>query len=323
MLDSLKNWNNRFFWVDERIFPTVVDWRTNAPKDGIPLADSYSAADVTMPDTHRSPFQKLPKTLLCFIGLSRNYYLGDDVYLTFPYDDDREIDLFSLIRNPNPSKVKTRVRPRAAHEVPLFTATSNHVIAMEDPTEASGSSGTPSTVEKSPLDFADEDLQLRNMSGLKNMEQEAEAMGSLVHKRRRKRGNDGAGANAPPKVLKKDHPFICHEQSTHGGKSLASMGIAAGSTFVTPMEAKSVGDPDPLSYAKPQPRPVQDIAQSSEIPTGNVATTKVQDPHSAGSTESGKSSSFPSMVRSPEGIYQPGWGVTNSYRLDTPKAWTW
>ncbi|GJS04108.1 hypothetical protein Tco_0320616 [Tanacetum coccineum] len=23
-IDSLKNWNNRFFWVDERIFPTVV-----------------------------------------------------------------------------------------------------------------------------------------------------------------------------------------------------------------------------------------------------------------------------------------------------------
>ncbi|GJZ40394.1 hypothetical protein Tco_0586957 [Tanacetum coccineum] len=24
-IDSLKNWNNRFFWVDERIFPTVMD----------------------------------------------------------------------------------------------------------------------------------------------------------------------------------------------------------------------------------------------------------------------------------------------------------
>ncbi|GKE31263.1 hypothetical protein Tco_1450585 [Tanacetum coccineum] len=32
-LDSLKNWNNRFFRVDERIFPTVVEWRTSAPKD--------------------------------------------------------------------------------------------------------------------------------------------------------------------------------------------------------------------------------------------------------------------------------------------------
>nr|GEZ31539.1 hypothetical protein [Tanacetum cinerariifolium] len=34
----------------------------------------------------------------------------------------------------------------------------------------------------------------------------------------------------------------------------------------------------------------------------------------------GKSTSSPSMVGSPEGIYQPGWGVTNSCCLDTPDA---
>ncbi|GJU34956.1 hypothetical protein Tco_1183310 [Tanacetum coccineum] len=54
-LDSLKNWNNRFFWVDERIFPTVVEWRTSSPKDKMPSADSYSAADVTILDTHHTP----------------------------------------------------------------------------------------------------------------------------------------------------------------------------------------------------------------------------------------------------------------------------
>ncbi|GJY20907.1 hypothetical protein Tco_0393473 [Tanacetum coccineum] len=32
--------------MDERVFPTVVDWRTSAPKDGMPTANSYSAADV-------------------------------------------------------------------------------------------------------------------------------------------------------------------------------------------------------------------------------------------------------------------------------------
>ncbi|GKC96604.1 hypothetical protein Tco_1162046 [Tanacetum coccineum] len=69
----------------------------------------------------------------------------------------RQIDLFSLIRNPNPFKVKTGTRPRAAHEVPLLTATASRVIDMEDPTVASGSSGTPSTVERSPLDFDNED----------------------------------------------------------------------------------------------------------------------------------------------------------------------
>nr|GEU95354.1 retrovirus-related Pol polyprotein from transposon TNT 1-94 [Tanacetum cinerariifolium] len=38
-LNSLKNWNNRFFWVDEKIFLTVMEWSTNAPKDEIPSVD--------------------------------------------------------------------------------------------------------------------------------------------------------------------------------------------------------------------------------------------------------------------------------------------
>nr|GEX20767.1 hypothetical protein [Tanacetum cinerariifolium] len=41
-LDSLKNWNNRFFWVDECVFPTAVEWRTNASKDGMPASGTYS-----------------------------------------------------------------------------------------------------------------------------------------------------------------------------------------------------------------------------------------------------------------------------------------
>ncbi|GKG59348.1 hypothetical protein Tco_0604999, partial [Tanacetum coccineum] len=60
------------------------------------------------------------------------------------------MDLFNLISAPNPTKVKTETRPRAAHKVPLLTATTNLVIDM-DTTRASGSSRTPSTVEKSPL----------------------------------------------------------------------------------------------------------------------------------------------------------------------------
>nr|GFB65783.1 hypothetical protein [Tanacetum cinerariifolium] len=71
---------------------------------------------------------------------------------------ESDMDLFSLISAPNPAKVTTGTRPRAAHEVSLLTATANLVIDMEDMTGASGSSGTPSTVEKSPLDFSNEDL---------------------------------------------------------------------------------------------------------------------------------------------------------------------
>ncbi|GKC04133.1 hypothetical protein Tco_0995743 [Tanacetum coccineum] len=67
-----------------------------------------------------------------------------------------QMDLFNLISAPNPTKVNTGTRPHATHEVPLLTVTASHVIDMEDPVAATESSGTPSTIEKSPMDFANE-----------------------------------------------------------------------------------------------------------------------------------------------------------------------
>nr|GEZ60168.1 putative transposase (putative), gypsy type [Tanacetum cinerariifolium] len=62
------------------------------------------------------------------------------------------------------------------------------------------------------------------------------------------------------------------------------------------------------------------MTQSFDIPTENMATMEMQDTRFARSVGSGKSTSSPSMVGSPGDIYQPGWGMTNSCRLDTPDA---
>nr|GFA59428.1 hypothetical protein [Tanacetum cinerariifolium] len=129
-LNSLKNWNNRFFWVDECVFPTAVDWRTNASKDGMPANGTYSVEAVRALDTHRTPIQKQPEMLLCLVGISRRYYLGDEV--------------------------KTGSRPRAPHELQLLALTGHRVIEMDEPAAATDSSGVPSTIERSPLDFAHE-----------------------------------------------------------------------------------------------------------------------------------------------------------------------
>ncbi|GJY41409.1 hypothetical protein Tco_0428679 [Tanacetum coccineum] len=277
-LDSLKNWNNRFFWVDERVFPTVVDWRVSAPKDEMPVAGSYSLEDVMLLNTRRTPIQKQPEALLCLVGLSRRYFLGDDVYPTFLNDDDREMDLFNLISAPNPMKVKTGTRPRTAHEVPLLISTAIRVIAMEDAIGLSSSSGTPSTVEKSPLDFSNEDSPRRitESDGIENqgqetvalkvppqenmpnvgvtpeisLETEVAAMGPLMSKKRREmRGAMGEDVNAPPKETPAD-----------------------------------VSDPDPLSYAKPQSIPEWEIVQSSKGAT------------ISGDPDSEKSTSFTSFT---------------------------
>nr|GFC81626.1 hypothetical protein [Tanacetum cinerariifolium] len=64
------------------------------------------------------------------------------------------MDLFGLVRAPNPTKVKVESRPRAPHEVPLLTLTANRVIEMDEPATASDSSGVPPTIERSPLDIS-------------------------------------------------------------------------------------------------------------------------------------------------------------------------
>nr|GFC81911.1 hypothetical protein [Tanacetum cinerariifolium] len=66
-----------------------------------------------------------------------------------------EMDLFGLIRAPNPTKLKTGSRPRAPHELPLLTLTASWVIEMDEPAVATDSSSVPDDVsDPDPLVFA-------------------------------------------------------------------------------------------------------------------------------------------------------------------------
>nr|GEV49373.1 hypothetical protein [Tanacetum cinerariifolium] len=206
-LDSLKNWNNRFFWVDERVFPTVVDWQTNASKDGKPAESTYGSIQFdSCPTSDESEDWKLP------------------------------------------------TRP---HEVSLLTLTATRVIEMDDPAVATDLSGVPSTIERSPLDFAheagasdrgtaapemppSEDVPAFVAPGAGQAEDVAAADPPAAAESR-KRGRDGTDVNAPTKSLRRDHANPRPSGSSHGGKS--------------------VSDPDPFSFADPPSRPPADVAQ--------------------------------------------------------------
>nr|GEX22076.1 hypothetical protein [Tanacetum cinerariifolium] len=230
--------------------PTVVDWRTNAPKDGMPAEGTYSIEVVRALDTHH-------------------------------------MDLFNLIRAPNPTKVKTGSRPRAPHEVPLLTLTATRVIEMDEPATTTDSSGVPSIIERSPLDFAheagasdqgaaapemppSEDVPATAAPGAGQAEETA-ATDPPAAPESRKRGRDGTDVNAP--------------QNAPAG----------------------VSDPDPLSFADAPSRQPVDVAQSSH----GIAA--------AGDPESENASSA-AEVGSSESVYRPEWGVTNGNLLDTPEA---
>nr|GEZ80447.1 hypothetical protein [Tanacetum cinerariifolium] len=196
---------------------------------------------------------------------------------------------------PNPTKVKISLRPCVAHKVPLLMATASQVLDMEDPDAATESSGMSSTIEKSPLDFDNENpsQQITEGKGTEDqvqeivareippppssgnvsatgailevgIKEEIAAMGPPLSKKRRKRGNEGVDENVSPKMLRKDHAASRPTQSTIGGKSLALTGLEAGFTFFTPTSQETladVSDLDPLLYAMPPSIPERDIAQ--------------------------------------------------------------
>nr|GEV06889.1 hypothetical protein [Tanacetum cinerariifolium] len=234
------------------------------------------------------------------------------------------MDLFSLIRALNPTKVKTGSRPRAPHEVLLLTLTAARVIEMEEPAAATDSSGVPSAIEKSPLDFAHEDrasdqgttapevpppedVPATAALGVGQSEA-AVAADPPVARESRKRGRDGIDATVPPKSLRRDHAGLQPSGSSHGGKSLAAMQLCIVSdVFVSEGAPADVSDPDLLSFVDaPSHHPVT-VAQSSQ----GVAAAR--DPES-------KNVSSPAEVGSSGSVYRPEWGVTNGSLLDTPEA---
>ncbi|GKA60141.1 hypothetical protein Tco_0759454 [Tanacetum coccineum] len=156
------------------------------------------------------------------------------------------------------------MHPRTAHEVPLLQATASRVVNMEETPTISTSIGTPFAMEKSPLDFADEDVQM-------------DVVGEH-------QTDNPVSTTVPPTRA------ACRRERSHGG---------------TAADTQSVIEPEPLSFVVPRLTPEPDVAQSSK-----AAAVEDED------TE--KSSSFISMGRPPDDIYQPNWGITNSYRLDNP-----
>nr|GFA21165.1 hypothetical protein [Tanacetum cinerariifolium] len=188
------------------------------------------------------------------------------------------MDLFSLIRVLNPTKVKTGSRPRAPNELPLLTLTASRVIEMDEPATATDSSGVPLAIGKSSLDFADEAEAPGQETAAPEVPPPEEVPISTVPggdpaaavavepptvQESRKRGHEGIDANASPKSLRRDHA------------DLQPSGVPA-----------DVSDPDPLAFANaPSPHPA-DVIRSSK------GVAAAEDPGS-------KNVSSPTVVGSP------------------------
>nr|GEV59803.1 hypothetical protein [Tanacetum cinerariifolium] len=203
-----------------------MDWRTNAPKDGLPAVGTYSLEAVRVLDTHRTPIQKQSEMLLCLVRISRRTNCRS---LT------ADMDLFNLIRAPNPTKVKVGSRLRAPQEVPLLTLTAPRVIEMDEPT-ATDSSGVSSIIESFPLDFAHEAGASDQGAAAPEIPSSEDVPATIA-----------SGVGQAKETAMMDPPTAPESRSFRGGKSLAAIQLGLASTVVPEDAHVGVSDPDPSS----------------------------------------------------------------------------
>ncbi|GJS54608.1 hypothetical protein Tco_0627970 [Tanacetum coccineum] len=90
-LDSVKNWNDHFFWVDEFVVPANARFSwflgSNIVKDRAPAPSEYNVSMLMPLLLKASIFLRVPEEFLCWVGISRNYLLNKDTYPRFEYEN--------------------------------------------------------------------------------------------------------------------------------------------------------------------------------------------------------------------------------------------
>ncbi|GJZ19673.1 hypothetical protein Tco_0556263 [Tanacetum coccineum] len=114
-LDSVKNWNDHFFWVDEFVVPANARFGwfsgTNIVKDRAPAPSEYNVEHVNTLIAQASPFLRFPEEFLCWVGIS-------------------QMDLNAFIRTADPRKVRIVERARAENERPIVKVAKHRIVTL-------------------------------------------------------------------------------------------------------------------------------------------------------------------------------------------------
>nr|GEX20311.1 hypothetical protein [Tanacetum cinerariifolium] len=216
-LDSLKNWNDRFFWVDAFACPASFPWNTSkgVPKDPLPKSFEFNAEHFATLVALPAPFHKYPEPFLCLVGISRYYTLDEDAYPEFLGDNDEGgMDLLAFIRTADPTKVRVAERQRAENEPRLLEFTVRRVVSLLPIAPARASSVDKLFDEGASGDGQGADIQPVAMT----TDTIVEDVAPLQPRRQRKRKTvvaDAGGPSHPPKKLREDYGAL-------GGASTAA-----------------------------------------------------------------------------------------------------
>ncbi|GJW21080.1 hypothetical protein Tco_0031702 [Tanacetum coccineum] len=252
-LDSVKNWNDHFFWVDSKAFPLSVSVKSKIlSKDPPPKLSRYVTEACEFLRTHTAPFWKFLEPFLCWVGISRYYTLDENSYPTF-WDGDEggyiffvlrlkfcfvvivsntflivtfaEMDLFAFIRHSDPTKVRVGERNLADRELKLLKMTEGRTVALDPPGTAA--SGGSSDIIDRLFDEGDNAGQEHSAKKDDDVQEEviAKDASEVVaekpqKKQKRKVTRDASGSALPPKKLRDDHQSL---PPSTGGKSLSAL----------------------------------------------------------------------------------------------------
>ncbi|GKC95000.1 hypothetical protein Tco_1160442 [Tanacetum coccineum] len=150
-LDSLKGWNDHFFWVDSFACPISFLWHTSksVSTNPVPKSSEFNAEHYASLVAYPDPFHKFPEPFLCLVGISLHYTLDENTYPAFQHDNDEvEMDLLSFIQTANPTKVRVGERKHDEDEPKLLDATVGRVVQLLQIAPARGESELEDSMDK-------------------------------------------------------------------------------------------------------------------------------------------------------------------------------
>ncbi|GJW63000.1 hypothetical protein Tco_0114884 [Tanacetum coccineum] len=341
-LDSVKNWNDHFFWVDEFVVPANARFSwfsgSNIVKDRAPAPSEYNVEHVNTLIAQASPFLRFPEEFLCWVGISRNYLLNKDTYPRFEYEDGEEMDLNAFIRTADPRKVKIVERARAENESPIVTVAKHRTVTLL-PTSVVRSSGELSaSVEREFVGDASVgdggDQGFDSVAGQDNVDPTVPVIEPVEaevpkpkHSKKKRVIYDSEGqpvASHPPKRLRADY-------RTNGGSVTGASPLEEGgdrTDFVTVPSLRTIGpsarfvvlsDSSHHSGAKSMDPEVDCIVRSAApvmTEATTVATTVAIPARSGSGFDVGSIRAEEAIGAGSEEIYVPEWTVTKGFEMN-------
>ncbi|GKF42641.1 hypothetical protein Tco_0125983, partial [Tanacetum coccineum] len=162
-------------------------------------AADFNAQDYATLVAHPSLFWKFLDEFMCLIGLSRHYTLDEETYPSFFDKDVEDMDIFTFIQIPNPTKVKIAEQERIEGEPRFLETTVGRIVPLLPVAPGRGEREIEASIDK---------LFDEGSSVIEVVDVATEDVALAQPRRQKKRKTlvaDAGGPSHPPKKLREDH----------------------------------------------------------------------------------------------------------------------